>query len=842
MAKGGNKALIAIGAKVAKSLPQSVDKAKTMFAGLGDSAKKACELTGKAAKISAAAIGAGAAAMVGITKKALDAAGELEQNIGGSEAVFGSYAADMQKTASAAFDKMGLSASDYLATANKMGALFKGSGFETSEAMQMTSEAMQRAADVASIMGIDVSAAMEAVAGAAKGNFTMMDNLGVAINDTAIKQYALSKKMKINTKAMTTQQKVAIAMEMFLDKSAYAAGNYAKENETLAGSLTTAKAAWGNFLSGAGDGKQLAGALANAAKVVTKNITAILPGLVEGIGELIDGLSAELPGLMEALIPGVMVGAVSLVKGVAKSLPQIIGAIGKAAPSVITALFGDGDASAAAMEALDAIKSSVAPIISDIADGFSAFSKEILPKFAKAFEKIAPLISDIAGKTWELFKSVSPIFEAIGSVIGDLCSDVLPVLIDVFGGVVSAITGILKPLAPFIAKIIKGVGNVISWFADALSGKEVDGSKLVGAVINILAGIGGAVIALVKSLLKTLWSLVCTVFTALGRVLKGLFKDLWAGIVSVTKAAWSGITGFFKNLWDGIVNVAKAAWSGITGFFKNLWEGIVNTAKSIWGGITGFFKGLWDGICGIVQGFIDWVKNNWQSIVLFIINPFIGIFSYLYNNFEGFRNFVNGVVQSIANFFSGLWSGICSGVTSAAEWISSTWSSIVTTIGDFVSGFGTAVADAFKGVINVAIGWVQNLINGFIDGINLAIDLINAIPGVNIPLLATVNLPMLAKGGIATAPTLAMIGEGRENEAVMPLSKLSAMLDEAREGGGAPKSGENESTVINFSPKIEIKGDADERTVSEAMKMSFEEFKKLMEAYKRERRRKDFAY
>jgi hypothetical protein len=38
----------------------------------------------------------------------------------------------------------------------------------------MSTEAMQRAADVASIMGIDTSAAMEAIAGAAKGNFTMI--------------------------------------------------------------------------------------------------------------------------------------------------------------------------------------------------------------------------------------------------------------------------------------------------------------------------------------------------------------------------------------------------------------------------------------------------------------------------------------------------------------------------------------------------------------------------------------------------------------------------------------------------------------------------------------------
>jgi hypothetical protein len=34
---------------------------------------------------------------------------------------------------------------------------------------------------------------------------------------------------------------------------------------------------------------------------------------------------------------------------------------------------------------------------------------------------------------------------------------------------------------------------------------------------------------------------------------------------------------------------------------------------------------------------------------------------------------------------------------------------------------------------------------------------------------------MLAEGGIVTSPTLAMIGEGRGPEAVIPLSKLGSM-------------------------------------------------------------------
>jgi hypothetical protein len=34
----------------------------------------------------------------------------------------------------------------------------------------------------------------------------------------------------------------------------------------------------------------------------------------------------------------------------------------------------------------------------------------------------------------------------------------------------------------------------------------------------------------------------------------------------------------------------------------------------------------------------------------------------------------------------------------------------------------------------------------------------------------------LAEGGIVTGPTLALIGEGRESEAVIPLSKLNSMM------------------------------------------------------------------
>lgn len=101
----------------------------------------------------AVAVAAGAAA-IKLGKEVVQQFGELEQNLGGSEAVFQEYADHMQKIGEDAYKNMGVSQSQYLATANKMGALFQGSGLDVQKSADLTEKAMQRAADMASVMGI----------------------------------------------------------------------------------------------------------------------------------------------------------------------------------------------------------------------------------------------------------------------------------------------------------------------------------------------------------------------------------------------------------------------------------------------------------------------------------------------------------------------------------------------------------------------------------------------------------------------------------------------------------------------------------------------------------------
>ena len=92
-------------------------------------------LKGAAVSIGAVVVAAAAAA-VKMGKEVVKQFGELEQNLGRSEAVFGKYAASIQKTGEEAYKNLGVSQSDYLATANKMGALFPGIGNRTAKKLE----------------------------------------------------------------------------------------------------------------------------------------------------------------------------------------------------------------------------------------------------------------------------------------------------------------------------------------------------------------------------------------------------------------------------------------------------------------------------------------------------------------------------------------------------------------------------------------------------------------------------------------------------------------------------------------------------------------------------------
>ena len=452
-------------------------------------------------KTVAAGLGVAATAIGGLTVKALSSAGELEQNMGGSEAVFAQYADKMQAKAKEAFSNMGLSTSDYLATANKMGALFQGSGFSIEESMTLSSDAMQRAADVASIMGIDTASAMEAIAGAAKGNFTMLDNLGVAMNDTTLNAYALEKGIDKTTQEMTNQEKIGLAMEMFMEKTAYAAGNYAKENETLAGSLGTAKAALSNFLSGSGTVEDVVSSFSNAANVIVKNINELFPSLMSGITSLVDQIVPMIPPLLQKLLPGLLEGATSLINGLVAAMPQIINALMSALPALIDGIRQIMNALIEALPSImEALASALPTLIPILIDAIVDIIVTICEQFSNI---IQPLIDYLP--------------EIIISIVGAIM-DNLPILI---GGLITLVMGIVEAIPQIIEALVDALPDVISMI---IIGLLECTPQLIAGFIQLITGVAQSTDKIFDSLRKAVINTMKGVWNAIINIFKGEIK------------------------------------------------------------------------------------------------------------------------------------------------------------------------------------------------------------------------------------------------------------------------------------------------------------------------------
>ncbi|MBR5305937.1 MAG: hypothetical protein IKU47_03350 [Oscillospiraceae bacterium] len=507
---------------------KSIHKTDKEASGLANTLGSAFATAGKAVATGATVA---ATAMAGLTVKALNMAGELEQNIGGSQAVFAEFADTVQGKAKEAFSQMGLATSDYLATANKMGALFQGAGFTVEESMSLSSQAMQRAADVASIMGIDTSAAMEAVAGAAKGNFTMMDNLGVAINDTTLQQYALSQGIQTATKDMTTQEKVGLAMQLFMEKTAYAAGNYAKENESLAGALNTAKAALANFLDGSGGVDELVGSFKNASEVIIKNIKELAPRLISGITDLINAVMPLIPDLIATLLPVVLEGATALMVGLVQSLPMILQTLIDALPMIINAF------STMVLSLTRMIPQLIVPLVEQmpvIIGTLVTALMQALPQILEAGTNILlGLLTGILGAIVKIPETIELVWDAIVGGIKEL-----------FG--IQSPSIVMMEIGTFIMQgLIDGVTSLLAVFSAIWTAIHTN-------IANVFNNVKATVIGAIESVKTTISTGMENAKKTISDILDSIelkFTTIWESAKKIVSDAIEKIKGFFDFEW-----------------------------------------------------------------------------------------------------------------------------------------------------------------------------------------------------------------------------------------------------------------------------------------------------
>lgn len=659
-----------------------------------------------------ASLKVGAGLTAGLTTPVVGAVGgivksfaDLEQNLGGTEVVFGNFAKTVQNNAQTAYKNMGLSASDYMATANKMASLFQGSGISQQKSLDLTSEAMQRAADVASVMGIDTSMAMESIAGAAKGNFTMMDNLGVAMNATTLEAYALEKGLNFKWETASNAEKAELAMQMFMDRTKQFDGNFLKESEkTVSGSLGAMKSAFQNFVAGLGDPeadiKQLMTNLKTTIENFAKNVKTVIGTIWDNLPlapwQKWLGLIAVSAGPALIAIGGVisviakLISTISLIAGAVSKVSAwftLLNTGGSALSVTFTKIVGIVSSLGAPFLAVVAVIASVIAILVGVYNTSEEFRNKVNSAFEAVRSTVTSAIQEVVSFVMKLFGTLISWWEENHALFEQTATTV-------WNAIKSVVETVTNFLAPFIEATWNNIVSVVSVAWDILK-------VVIETALNVILGI----IKLVMQLINGDWS-------GAWETIKEIANTLWEGIKSIVQIAINAVLEFIQNTLTSIKETWENIWNGISEFLSTIWEAIKTTISNAWENVK-------TTISNAIETAKQTIINVWNAIVAYLKGVLENIKSSILNAWENVKSTVSNAIENIKNAILNGWNNVVSTVTNAGTRI----------VEAVKTGFRNAVAGA-RDFISNAWNVGRNLIMGFVNGVkNAAGALIDAVGG-----------------------------------------------------------------------------------------------------------------
>ncbi len=454
---------------------------------------------------------------------------------------------------------------------------------------------------------------------------------------------------------------------------------------------------------------------------------------------------------------------------------------------------------------------------------------------------------------------------ALGGLFNSIAADALPVLqklldkiMDNMPAIQSTVSSAMSKVGDFIKQAFEKAQPAIDWIGntgiplakDAISGMLGTAKTFYNFISNnwstikpLLIGIGIA-LASVKTAMLAL-SVVQTVtgFIKAFRVATAAARLSMLGLNGAMLAnpmTWV-VAGIVAVIAAGVLLIKN--WDKVSQFLVNTWNWIKELAITVFNGIVEFFKEwgltLLTVITGPIGALVTLITSNWQMIK----NVTAAVGKAIINAFTTAYNWVIGVFSGIGSWFSGVFSVVTGAAKSVGTSISNAFTSAYNGIKNLFSGIGEWFGGIFDGVTSVFKGGVNTVIrfaNSAIDklnGINISIpDWVPKIGGksfgVNIP-----KIPALAEGGITTGATLAMIGEGSEQEAVLPLSKLEGLLND---DGGSTTNNNDQTIQVVYSPQYQIPDGASKKEIEQITKQGYNEFKRWMKRYESERNRLSF--
>lgn len=554
---------------------------------LGEAGKKTSAFSEKlksglatAGKAAAAGIAAASAAVAALGKASLESYSEYEQLTGGVETLFKTSSAAVMEYAQNAYKTAGMSANEYMNTVTSFSAsLLQSLGGDTEAAAKYADQAITDMSDNANKMGSSMESIQNAYQGFAKQNFTLLDNLKLGYGGTKEEMQRLledAEKLSGIEYDISSYADIVDAIHVVQNEMGITGTTAAEASKTISGSVSAAKSAWKNLITGVADENanlytliwNFVSSVETAAGNILPRIEQILGGIGSAVDKIFPLIMKKVPQVISDYLPTLLSSAIAmlteLVNGLVGTLPQILQTAVQALPQLVEAASTVlQNMATALMSAAGIIVETGWGLLNNLVDGILSGLPDMIERIPQIIDGFLEFVTDklpvILEKGKELLvKFAFGIIEAIPQLVGKL-----PEVID----------SITKFVVENFPKIIK------------------TGGELLG---ELLAGILGAIPEIAVKLPKVIKAIVDALragWAELKNAGKYLLEGLWNGIND--KVAW------LKGKVNGVVDTIKGWFTGSSGFdthspskwsekvFRNVMDG---GGKGLEAGLPGLMR------------------------------------------------------------------------------------------------------------------------------------------------------------------------------------------------------------------------------------------------------------
>lgn len=436
---------------------------------------------------------------------------------------------------------------------------------------------------------------------------------------------------------------------------------------------------------------------------------------------------------------------------------------------------GDKTAESIGTKIREQIKKGFAMLKKQFANVKKYFDTNFAPIFAEIGEKIAPVIEDFKGNMGKAWSDMATLAEPFKNYI------------------TNNLTPALQTAFQYVGTVASGLGDTFNLVFGQMWDNVIFPTleKMTTTVLPLLTDQWAAMADVMITTFNTIKPLFDKVFTTgimpVLETLQGIWSDLWDSSAKVWdkygKPTMEAIKSIITSVGDTVMKVYES-WiqpvvKWICDILKSMWD---NAIKPIYEKTAAVISKIIQCINTVWVNFlkpcVDWIVKTMGPLISNVLNTiknvFDTVFSYIGTVVGTALDTFGGLLDFITGVFSGdwdkAWNGIKDTVKAVWDGIWGTIKSIINLIIDGINLLWTGIYNAVKGLVD-AVGGVAGVI-GDILGQDWHFSMPDSPP----------LIPKLAKGGLAYAPTLAMVGDNRnagtDPEVIAPLSKLKDIIGE----------------------------------------------------------------